>query len=238
MEIIPNVHQIPGMRGANTYLLLGTTLTLVDTGWPGSADIVLGYIEGLGLNAADLSRIVVTHCHLDHMGSLAALKARTSAQVLAHPEDAVLISGEQSPPPAPSAIVRFLFWLLAPLMPNAERVPVDLTVQDGDHLDMGGPLGGATVIHVPGHSPGSIGLWEERTGMLFSGDCIYDGELLDGLDHSDPEAYRRSLRRLRDLPVTVVHAGHESSFGRARLLELIDAYLKRRSPDSREGLSA
>ena len=84
MEIIPNVHLIPGMRGANAYLLLGSTLTLVDTGMPGSEETILGYIEGLGLSAADLARIVITHYHLDHVGSLAAIKARTSAQVLAH----------------------------------------------------------------------------------------------------------------------------------------------------------
>ena len=116
MQITPNVHLIPGMRGANAYLLLGSSLILVDTGMPGSEDTILGYIESLGRSADDLSRIVITHHHLDHVGSLAALKARTSAQVLAHPGDAGLISGEQSPPPASSLLMRFFFWLVTPLI--------------------------------------------------------------------------------------------------------------------------
>jgi hypothetical protein len=99
-------------------------------------------------------------------------------------------------------------------------------VEDGSAVDTGDRH--FEVLHLPGHSPGSIGLWEEKTGILFSGDCIYDGALLDGLGHSDIPAYRASLKRLRRLPVTIVHAGHEPSFGRARLHELIDAYLARR----------
>ena len=80
-------------------------------------------------------------------------------------------------------------------------------------------------MHLPGHSPGSIGLWEPATGLLFSGDALYDGPLLDQLDGSDTEAYVRTMQRLRQLPVTVVHAGHEASFGRERLVALCDAYL-------------
>ena len=172
MEITPNVHLIPDMRGANAYLLLGATLTLVDTGMPGSEDTILGYIETLGRSATDLSRIVITHHHLDHVGSLAALKARTSAQVVAHPGDAGLISGEQSPPPASSPLMRFLFWLVTPLMPAPDPVPVDLTIQDGEPLDMGDQLGGGVVVHVPGHTPGSIALYLPSQRLLICGDTI------------------------------------------------------------------
>jgi glyoxylase-like metal-dependent hydrolase (beta-lactamase superfamily II) len=84
------------------------------------------------------------------------------------------------------------------------------------------------VLHLPGHSPGSIGLWDEASGVLFSGDAVYDGPLLDELDGSDIEAYLTTMERLRRLPVTVVHGGHEPSFGRARLVELCDTYLAAR----------
>ena len=56
--------------------------------------------------------------------------------------------------------------------------------------------------------------------MLFSGDAVYDGPLLDELDGSDIPAYVATMRRFRELPVTVVHGGHEPSFGRERLVEL------------------
>jgi glyoxylase-like metal-dependent hydrolase (beta-lactamase superfamily II) len=85
------------------------------------------------------------------------------------------------------------------------------------------------VLHLPGHSPGSIGLWDATSGVLFSGDAVYDGPLLDELSNSDIAAYVATMRRLRELPVRVVHAGHEPSFGRERLVELCDGYLRSRA---------
>lgn len=96
-------------------------------------------------------------------------------------------------------------------------------VEAGDTVDIGDRR--FEVMHLPGHSPGSMGLWEAATGVLFSGDCLYDGPLLDQLPESDIAAYRDSMIRLRDLPVRVVHAGHDPSFGRDRMIELIDVYL-------------
>jgi glyoxylase-like metal-dependent hydrolase (beta-lactamase superfamily II) len=85
------------------------------------------------------------------------------------------------------------------------------------------------VLHLPGHSPGSIGLWEAASGTLFSGDAIYDGPLLDELPESSIVDYCATMERLLTLPVTVVHAGHDPSFGRQRLHELARMYLARRS---------
>lgn len=104
--------------------------------------------------------------------------------------------------------------------------PVTHIVEDGDVIDLGDRH--FVVLHLPGHSPGSIGLWEKTTRTLFSGDCVYDGPLLDKLSDSDIGDYIASMKRLRELPVQVVHAGHEPSFSRERLLELIDAYLVHR----------
>jgi glyoxylase-like metal-dependent hydrolase (beta-lactamase superfamily II) len=108
----------------------------------------------------------------------------------------------------------------------AHPAPASRVLDEGDVVDLGDRA--FEVLHLPGHSPGSIGLWEEATGILFSGDAVYDGPLLDQLDGSDIDAYFATMRRLRDLPVTVVHGGHEPSFGRERLVELCDAYLARR----------
>ena len=81
---------------------------------------------------------------------------------------------------------------------------------------------------MPGHSPGSIALWEAATGILFSGDVVYDGELLDDVI----EDYVASMERLRRLPVRLVHGGHFPSFGGERYLELIDAYLQSKRGES------
>lgn len=101
--------------------------------------------------------------------------------------------------------------------------PVTRLVDAGDVLDLGDRH--FEVMHLPGHSPGSMGLWEASTGTLFSGDAVYDGLLLDELDDSNIPDYIDTMKRLKTLPVSVVHGGHEPSFGRARLLEIADAYL-------------
>ena len=84
-----------------------------------------------------------------------------------------------------------------------------------------------TVFHMPGHSPGSICLLEAATATLFTGDVVYDGELFDQLWHSDREAYRETMRRLKEIPARTFHCGHNASFGRERLVAIVDAYLAR-----------
>ena len=105
--------------------------------------------------------------------------------------------------------------------------PATRTVTEGDIIGTGDRH--FEVLHLPGHSPGSIGLWEAETGILFAGDAVYDGPLLDELPGSDIATYVATMRRLRELPVTVVHAGHDPSFGRPRLRELCNSYLAKRA---------
>ena len=97
---------------------------------------------------------------------------------------------------------------------------------EGDVVDLGDRA--FEVMHLPGHSPGSIGLWEQRSGIFFSGDAVYDGPLLDMLPDSSIRDYLNTMKRLRALPVTIVHGGHEPSFGRERMVAIIDQYLRSR----------
>ena len=100
-------------------------------------------------------------------------------------------------------------------------------VDEGDVIDLGDRH--FEVLHLPGHSPGSIGLWDPASATLFSGDAIYDGPLLDELADSNIADYCATMQRLMDLPVDVVHGGHDPSFGRDRLREIARDYLERRS---------
>ena len=104
---------------------------------------------------------------------------------------------------------------------------VTRVVEEGDVIDIGDRH--FEVLHLPGHSPGSIGLWEAATGTLFSGDAVYDGPLLDELHHSNIADYCATMQRLLELPVQVVHGGHDPSFGRERLRSIAREYLERRS---------
>jgi glyoxylase-like metal-dependent hydrolase (beta-lactamase superfamily II) len=109
---------------------------------------------------------------------------------------------------------------------NCPAAPATRLVEDGDVIDLGDRV--FEVLHLPGHSPGSIGLWEAATATLFSGDAVYDGPLLDEIPGSDIPAYLRTMRRLEQLPARVVHGGHDPSFDGARLRQLARAYLERR----------
>ena len=186
---------------------------------------------------------IATHSHLDHIGSMGDFDERVihnlEANNLATPgEPGRLLKSnytetglkmlEQAGYPMPDELISALPYAGYELSTyNTPRCTSTREVDEGDVIDIGKRR--FEVLHLPGHSPGSIGLWESKTGILFSGDAIYDGPLLDELGESSIPDYVRTMERLRELPVRVVHAGHDPSFGRERLIELVDAYLQRRS---------
>jgi glyoxylase-like metal-dependent hydrolase (beta-lactamase superfamily II) len=208
MEIAPNVHRVPGVRGANAYLLSGPELTLVDCGMPGNTGTIVTYLEGLGRSPAELTRIVITHYHVDHIGSLAALQARTGAQVLAHPGDVPVIAGEH-PQPGPRGAVMGLLFRLVPAMSQVTPVSVDVALEHGHTLEL---LGGATVVHAPGHTPGSIVLHLPAEKVLITGDVVDHrrSRLGPPPKHftTDMDQAIRSLRRVAALEFDVLCPGH------------------------------
>ena len=181
---------------------------------------------------------VATHAHADHVGGLHEFDDRAIHELEAGTIAVVGLGtvvtehfGEKVLGPYRDAgydIPELMVDAVPPggtlsLVAEVAPAPATTILRDGDVVDCGDRS--FEVIHLPGHSPGSIGLWEAATGTLFSGDAIYDGPLLDQLDGSDVDEYVATMERLRALPVTVVHGGHEPSFGRDRLIELCDAYL-------------
>ena len=94
-------------------------------------------------------------------------------------------------------------------------------LDEGDVVDLGDRM--FAVLHTPGHTAGSLCLWDEAHGALFSGDAIY---VDSKLGWEDPVAFAASLERLRDLDVRVVHGGHGRSFDGAELRTTVDAALR------------
>jgi glyoxylase-like metal-dependent hydrolase (beta-lactamase superfamily II) len=180
---------------------------------------------------------VATHSHRDHVGGLAEFDHRAihraEADVVAEPGTTTLRTADFGAAVDPYRVAGYEFGdLFVDALPHEgfdpgvveiAAAPATRLLDEGDIVDLGDRA--FEVLHLPGHSPGSIGLWEAATGVLFSGDALYDGPLLDQLDGCDTDDYRRTIERLRDLPVRVVHGGHERSFGRDRLVALCDAYL-------------
>ena len=167
---------------------------------------------------------VASHAHFDHVGN-----HHEFAERACHPAEAHILA---EPRAEWNLADRFAVVEMFERLPPGGYVQADYRVRPapatrlveaGDVIDLGDRV--FEVMHVPGHSPGSIALWEAATGVLFSGDAVYDGPLVDDAYHSDRDAYQRSLRTMRALPVTVVHGGHFASFGRERFVTLIDDYL-------------
>jgi glyoxylase-like metal-dependent hydrolase (beta-lactamase superfamily II) len=185
---------------------------------------------------------VATHTHLDHIGSLHEFDERIVHQAEAHhleqpSENFSMLRGEH-PVEFIASLERAGYVVDSCFVTALPRTGFSLSqfacpaatatrlVQEGDMIDLGDRV--FEVMHLPGHSPGSIGLWEARSETLFSGDAIYDGPLLDEIPGSDIPAYLGTMRRLERLPARVVHGGHDPSFDGARLRRLAREYLERR----------
>jgi len=167
---------------------------------------------------------VASHAHFDHVGSHHEFDARAC-----HPAEAAILADPRGDwNLADRYAVVEMFTALPPggydqATYRVVPAPATRLVEAGDVIDLGDRV--FEVLHVPGHSPGSIALWEAATGVLFSGDAVYDGPLVDDAYHSHVPAYLDTMMRLRALPVTVVHGGHFPSFGRDRFRALIDDYV-------------
>ncbi|MGH6884087.1 MAG: MBL fold metallo-hydrolase, partial [Hypericibacter sp.] len=185
-----------------------------------------------------------THTHADHIGShyefedCAAHRLEAPWLERPAPETHLVVMDPSGNPGAGMSIAGYEIGdSLITALPHAGYSlksyvvrPARVThwLDEGSVIDLGDRR--FEVVHLPGHSPGSIGLFEAATGVFFSGDAIYDGQIIDELDHSNIAHYIETMERLKTLPVTVVHAGHRPSFGRDRLIELCDVYLKAKRP--------
>jgi glyoxylase-like metal-dependent hydrolase (beta-lactamase superfamily II) len=186
--------------------------------------------------------LIVTHFHADHGGG-----AHEFGEVWAHRADAGRIGAPRPgsllggrPLAADGSLDGTPLAVLPPLLINGlphegydpggyavRPAAVSREVGEGDVIDLGDLK--FTVLHLPGHTAGSIGLYDEHAGTLFTGDVIYDGVLLDTGESSDIQAYLQTMRRLTEIPVSIAHGGHKPSFDRARLIEIASDYIARRA---------
>jgi glyoxylase-like metal-dependent hydrolase (beta-lactamase superfamily II) len=208
-QVVPGLWQVK-IKFVNAFLLdTGDGLALIDTGIPGSAPTVLEAVRSIGRQPADIRHILVTHCHVDHSGSLAELKRMTGAPATMHPVDAAMVrEGQARRPlrPAPGLFNALLGRLLLRVAPKAiEPAEIEHEARDGETL-----VAGLRAIHVPGHCAGQLAfLWPEHGGVLIAADAA-SNVLGLGLSpvYEDLDEGRRSLSKLAGLDFEVACFGH------------------------------
>lgn len=214
----PHVHSF---FRANIFHVVGKDADLVVDFGMGFAD--LG--SALDIPSGKPVLAVATHVHVDHVGSLHEFETRlghaAEAEAFACMPDAETLADYfRKQPDALTAATP------TGMTPEAYRIsPAPLTriLAENDVIDIGDAC--YKVLHLPGHSPGSIGLLDEKTGEFFSGDAIYEGGLVDDLPGCDIEAYKTTMTRLLELDVDIAHGGHGGMFGKGRLQEIAARYL-------------
>lgn len=209
-QITPNLFQIP-IGAVNAFLIEDNGLTLIDTGYPASADKIFAAIKKGGKAPEDIKRIILTHCHPDHAGSAAEIKKRLSIPVLAHSEDAKLvekgIAGRTPMHLTPGLVNWVVFNLFIKRVANSiEPVAVEEQLADGDTLPI---AGGIHVIHTPGHSAGHIALLVKGEGVLIAGDiCANAAGLGLSTVYEDKELGLKSIQKAAALNFDKAVFGH------------------------------
>jgi glyoxylase-like metal-dependent hydrolase (beta-lactamase superfamily II) len=209
-EIVSGVYGI-AMAYVNAFLIADEDgLVLVDSGLPKRKDTILGTLAGIARQPADLKHILITHYHVDHVGSLADLKEASDAKSYVHPADSPIVRGDEPQPgPNPSNLLGKLVGpLVERLSPEPPAAAVDVEVQDGEELPI---AGGIKVVHTPGHTPGHLAFLLSAKKLLFVGDAavnILGLRMPFGMYTVDPAQAKESIRKLAALEFDVACFGH------------------------------
>jgi glyoxylase-like metal-dependent hydrolase (beta-lactamase superfamily II) len=201
-------------RDCCVYLLNLGDLVLIDTGAGLSVSSIIANIDNLGFKSAPLTTIVLTHCHIDHVGGAAALQQKYGARIIMHQADAVpLENGDQRMTAA--------YWYGVKFQP----LPIDIkfsgprhTVSVGQHE--------LVLLHTPGHTPGSISAYIDKSGkrVLFGQD-IHGPFLAEfGANMRD---WTNSMKQLLALNADILCEGHFGIYrSNKKLTEYIESYLE------------
>lgn len=185
-------------------------LTLIDAGFPESAGDIEAAIREIGHDPGDLTNILITHAHPDHLGSAARLSSR-AVPVSMHSADAGIAAQgiiHQTMSPGPGLLNWVLFHLvIGSKTAEFPAFEADRTTSDGDTLDI---AGGIEVIHTPGHTAGHVALlWKRDRGVLFAGDVASNMLGLGYmLGYDDIDTGKQSLRKLSGMDFEVAVFGH------------------------------
>ena len=218
MRLAPGLHRI-GSDVVNTYLVEDASgIMIVDAGLPGQLRELEQELTQLGRSLDDVRGIVLTHGDTDHIGFAERLRQRNGIAVHVHEIDAARARGEVKKPNSSwgpikiRPLLRFLWYSARRGGLRIRPVREVVTFADGAMLDL---PGSPRIIHVPGHTPGSVAVHVPAVDALFVGDAMTTGNVLTGEQGPrpapftlDPEGALASLAKLEAVPATWVLPGH------------------------------
>jgi len=254
-QVLPDVWRITmpmpfALRWANAYLLRGEgECCLIDAGLatPDAEEVMLQGLAAAGITPAELSAIVLTHAHPDHIGLSGKFQKASGAPVLMFgmERQRMLSIWSQRGAQMPEAVSAYYGRHGMPAEERAQEhttmaatrslvtIPEHLTsLEDGQEVRLAGAL--YRVIWTPGHADGHICLWREADGLLVAGDHVLPriSPNIGLYPHSRPNPlgdYLESLAKIRDLPARCVLPGHGLPFAdlRTRVDELFTHHRER-----------
>jgi glyoxylase-like metal-dependent hydrolase (beta-lactamase superfamily II) len=203
----------------NSYLIKTETgYILIDTGFPRNRADLEKEIQEAGCRPGNLKLIVMTHGDGDHSGNAAYLREKYGARIAIHGDEAVVVeNGDATLSRSKPSLSRRVFnkivlWLISPLMRSGKFEPFspDFTIGEGyDFSEFGF---NAKVLHIPGHSKGSIGILTIN-GDLFCGDLLINMRRPGVNSMADSQSeLKASVEKLKNMKINMVYPGHGKPF--------------------------
>ncbi|NJC74263.1 MBL fold metallo-hydrolase [Planosporangium thailandense] len=226
VEVAPGVHHARAKHVSWVLVTDGTDVTLVDSGYPGDRARVAASLEAIGRSPADLSAILLTHGHPDHIGSVEHLRRVHRLPVRVHEREVANARGQRIEQVSEATLLRMLWrpdvmvWLFDVLRLKGARPERlrDLEPFTAGRLDV---PGAPVAVPTPGHTSGHTSFHLPDRGALLVGDALMTGhalarqsgpQLLPAFFNTDTAQARASLERLRGLAAEVVVPGHGPAF--------------------------
>ena len=229
-KIVDGVYFIPGqdemIPDSHVYIIgkpESNDLSMIDAGLMGKGGYKINAIQDFGIQLEDIKRIIMTHTHLDHIGCLSEIREKIPwTELWVHTVEAEPLEQGDDRTVYGMDMFKSMCQMQYGLKDGGFSFQVDKKLNGGETLEIGGMTW--EVMHVPGHSAGSIALYAPEEKILIPGDVVYADYAIGRFDlhGANPKNHRESLLRLAELEVNILLPGHN------RILEQVqDDYLKK-----------
>jgi len=216
VQIAEGIYLVPGqdemIPDSHTYLVglpESRDFSLVDPGLTGKGKYKLESIQKMGIDLSQIKRVILTHTHFDHIGCLAEIRKEIPGMALwVHLKEAEPLERGDERTVYGMDMFRSLCHMQYGFKPGAFKFAVDRKLEDGETLEVGGMAW--DVLHIPGHSMGSVALYHRPKKVLIPGDVVYADHAIGRYDlhGANPKELRKSLLRLAELEIDVLLPGH------------------------------